>query len=155
MPQLDVKDFYFGAVLSKLFETRKEVNLFLVQSPEKTSRVYKIMADYADDFSIFAKYRTKRATSSNDYESWAFKLTKNELAIINEYLSKKEKLSLALVCGVSASNKSHLCILYENDIKKILDVGISFTIGREKNKQKYRILSGWKELMKISTSRLY
>jgi len=153
MPKLQESDFYFGAVLATLFKKGEGVNLFLVQQETK-SRVYKIMADHTnpDDFFIFAKYRTEH----NGSGSWYFNFTENEQAIIREYLCNDGRLSLALVCGASAPSTSCLCILYEDEIRQIFDVGkMSITVSRKKYKRNFYIPIGGGKSIEIPYKRLY
>ncbi|MBT1248690.1 hypothetical protein [Thermosipho sp. 1244] len=152
MANLKVADFYYGSVLSMLFNAG--LTPTLIESSEER-RIYKFSVD-SGDILLFIKYRTKpNKTKDPDYKSWSFSLTKEDRVKIKQFLNDK-LLRLVLVLGMEKLNKSELAILEPEDIKLIIiSEKESFTITRRKNERAFRlILNGSrKNSLKIPTNR--
>jgi hypothetical protein len=152
MANLKIADFYYGSVLSMLFNAGLVPTL--IEGSEER-RIYKLTMNEGDVL-LFIKYRTKpNKTKNPDYKSWLFCLTEDDKLKIEE-LSKENSLKFVLVLGMEKLNDSELAILEPDEIKFIINSGKdSFTITRKKNERAFRIIldGSRKNSLKIPTSR--
>lgn len=139
MSKLKVADFYYGAILSLLFNNK--VTPALVESGEDR-QVYDFTTNHID-FRLFVKYRAERTSlKSEEYYSWTFTLL-NDYKEITGYINDGYNVLLALVCGNSDLKDSELAILQADDIAKILSLEKkSITISRKKRERSFRIAVG-------------
>ena len=96
MSKIQVADFYYGAVLSMLFNNH--ITPALVEGDEKR-QVYNLTTNTGES-RLFIKYRAdKQDTKSKGYNSWTFNLSDRDKAEVQTYLDEGYNLVLALVCG--------------------------------------------------------
>lgn len=87
MSKFKVADFYYGAVLSILFN--RGIAPALVES-NNDRQVYDFATDNGD-FRLFIKYRALGRKGKNpDYRSWQFILTDDDLNKIYEYMEENQ-----------------------------------------------------------------
>lgn len=153
MSKIKVADFYYGAVLSMLFN--KHINPALVESNDDR-QVYDLTTNNGD-CRLYIKYRTdKQNTKTSNYNSWQFIFTKSEVDELKEYISKRYNLSIALVCGLDGLRDSEIAVLDKGQIEEILSLNkLSITISRKKNERAYRIaIGGGRDLsIQVKTNR--
>lgn len=139
MSKLKAADFYYGAVLSTLFNNH--INPALIEGGDDR-QVYDFTTDKGD-FRMFVKYRAEnKKTKRHDYFSWDFNLV-NDIDEIKSYISAGKKLVLFLVCGMENLKDSELAILDEDDLTELFELGKNtITISRKKNEKAYRIAIG-------------
>lgn len=140
MARIKVADFYYGAVLSMLFNNH--INPALLES-SADRQVYDLLTNKGD-LRLFIKYRADRQkTNTPDYYSWVFTLTGNDIIEISNYLEAGHNLVLALVCGVAGLSESEIALLDKNEIRQIIELQkSSVTISRRKNERSFRIAVG-------------
>lgn len=138
MSKITQADFYFGAALSMLFNY--SMIPALVEGGDKR-RIYKVITN-KEKYEIFMKYRTAPATDNNEYSSWQFIFSFDEITEIKKLLGKEFKI--LLVCGKEKLNTSEIVVLNEEDVRKcLIDSGKNnFTIGRKKHEKAFRISMG-------------
>ncbi len=140
MSKIKVADFYYGAVLSMLFN--KHFNPALVESDD-TRQIYDLTTN--NGFCrLYIKYITDRLNSrTEDYNSWQFVFTPDEIDELKDYINRDFNLSMALVCGVQGLANSEIAVLDKKEIKELLRLDKkSITISRKKNERAYRISIG-------------
>lgn len=140
MSKIKIADFYYGAVLSMLFNNR--IIPALVEGDDDR-QVYD-MTTNKGSYRLFIKYRAdKQSVKTPDYNSWVFTLTDTDKKEIQSYIDNSYNLVLALVCGVSGLNDSEIAVLDKDQIRQILGLGKnSITISRKKSEHAYRISIG-------------
>lgn len=140
MSKFKVADFYYGAVLSMLFN--RGIAPALVES-NNDRQVYDFTTNNCD-FRLFIKYRALGRKGKNpDYRSWQFIFTDDDLNKIYEYIEENQNLLLALVCGDENLNKSELAVMNFKETQKCLgNKKTSFTISRIKGEKAFRISMG-------------
>ncbi|MDU0331049.1 hypothetical protein RW092_12720 [Paenibacillus sp. 3LSP] len=140
MAKIKVADFYYGAVLSMLFN--KHINPALLESNDDR-QIYDLTTNKGD-LRLFIKYRADRQkTKTPDYYSWLFTLTESDIQEIISYLDAGHNLVVALVCGVAGLSESEIALLNKDEIKQIIDLQkSSITISRRKNERAFRIAVG-------------
>lgn len=155
MAKLKEADFYYGAVLSALFNNG--ICPMLIEGGADR-QVYDFTADHAE-FRLFVKYRSiPIGTKTDGYESWQFNFSANDLQELTQYISEKQHLSLGLVCGMEQFNESEFAVLHKEDIQKILDAGkSSLTISRRAGERAFRVAMGGgrDQAMQIKANRWY
>lgn len=139
MSKIKVADFYYGAVLSMLFNSH--IKPALVEGDDDR-QVYDFTTNDAE-FRLFIKYRSeKQSTITDDYNSWVFSLTENDKREILGYIDSTN-LVVALVCGVVGLGESEIAVLNKDEIKQIIDLQkTSISISRRKNERAFRISIG-------------
>jgi len=159
MAKFKMADFYYGSVLSMLFNNniRNNIRPALVEGDDDR-RVYDLTTNDGS-YKLFIKYRGKRHYSVNSgYRSWQFTFTSKDINEIFEYINNQHNLLLALVCGEKRLKDSELAVLNRDDIIKCgLGNGrTSLTISRVKNEKAFRISTGGgrENAIKIPSSRL-
>lgn len=140
MSKLKVADFYYGSVLSLLFNSN--IKPVLVEG-DADRQVYDFTTNDVE-FRLFIKYRADRQnTKSEDYNSWVFTLTENDRKEILNYIEQGYNLMVALVCGVAGLADSEIAVLNKEEIKQIIDLEkSSITISRKKKEHSFRISIG-------------
>ena len=155
MAKLREADFYYGAVLSTLLN--KGFRPALIEGGDDR-QVYDFTTDDRE-FRMFIKYRsTPIDTKTEDYFSWQFILTDNDLAEINQYLQSGKEFSLGLVCGAESLKDSLYAVLRNDQIEQLLEQGkTNFTISIRKRERYFRIpISGGRsEAIRVKASDLY
>lgn len=157
MSRLRTADFYYGCVLSMLFNNRDGgIVPILVKSSEER-RVYNFSTDEGDVV-LFIKYRSNcNKTKKQDYKSWAFTLTDDDVKKIKEYTNMENKaLRLALVLGMANLHESELAILYPEEVDVLIESCKGhFTITRQKKERAFRIImkGSRKNSLRIPTNR--
>lgn len=140
MSKIKVADFYYGAVLSMLFNNN--INPALVEGNDDR-QVYDLTTD-TGVCRLFIKYRAnKQDTKTPDYNSWVFVVTDSDKKEMVDYLHSGYNLLLALVCGVTGISGSEIAVLDKYQIEELIGLGKnSITISRKKNERAYRISVG-------------
>lgn len=140
MSKIKVADFYYGAVLSMLFNNH--INPALVEGDDNR-QVYDLTTD-TGDCRLFIKYRAnKQDTKTQDYNSWLFVITESDKNEMLDYINNGYNLILALVCGVEGLSNSEIAVLDKSQIEELVRMGKnSITISRKKNERSYRISVG-------------
>jgi len=140
MSKIKVADFYYGAVLSLLFNNN--IVPALVEGNDDR-QVYDFTTNNID-FRLYIKYRSKCYTgTTGEYRSWQFSFSKEDLEEITDYLKGGYNLQLALGCGTDGLNGSELAVLNSEDIRKCFVSGkTSITISRAKGERAFRISIG-------------
>ncbi len=140
MSKIKVADFYYGAVLSMLFNSH--INPAMVESDDNR-QVYDLTTD-TGECRLFIKYRAdKQDIKTPDYNSWLFTLTDRDKQEIIEYLANGYNLVIALVCGIKGLVDSEIAVLDKDEVHNLLDLDKnSITISRKKNERAYRISVG-------------
>lgn len=153
MSKIKVADFYYGAVLSMLFNNH--INPALVEGDDDR-QVYDLTTD-TGECRLFIKYRAdKQDTKTLDYNSWLFTFTDSDKSEIQRYIEGGYNLLLALVCGVEGLSNSEIAVVDKDQIKQLNSLGkSSITISRKKNERAYRISvgGGRENAMQIKTNR--
>ncbi|WP_425059019.1 hypothetical protein SCACP_36680 [Sporomusa carbonis] len=154
MANFNVADFYYGAVLSKLFNNN--ILPALVEGDDDR-QIYKLTTNDGE-YRLFIKYRAKsRPGVHGQYRSWQFTFTSEDIDEIFGYISDGHNLLMALVCGEEGFNGSELAVLDRDDITQCLGGGkTSLTISRAKGEKAFRISMGGgrKNAIKIPSNRL-
>ncbi|MDD2496893.1 MAG: hypothetical protein PHY90_01975 [Desulfitobacteriaceae bacterium] len=136
-------DFYFGAILSVLLN--KKYTPVLLEGNEDR-QIYSITTNKEEDFILYLKYRSAPLTYTNDYKSWQFMFTQDEINFFSDNFSKSNNLKIALLCGARELNKSEIVVINTNEIQSIIfngdSIKYSITIGREKHARNFRISRG-------------
>lgn len=153
MSKIKVADFYYGAVLSMLFNNH--INPALVEGDDDR-QVYDLTTD-TGECRLFIKYRAdKQDTKTLDYNSWLFAFTDSDKSEIQSYIESVYNLLLALVCGVEGLSNSEIAVVDKDQVKQLNGLGkSSITISRKKNERAYRISvgGGRENAMQIKTNR--
>lgn len=140
MSKLKETDFYYGAVLSTLFNNG--ICPMLIEGGNDR-QVYDFTTDY-EDFRLFVKYRsTGRQGAKDGYMSWQFSLTDQDIKELKQYVDDDRHLSLGLICGDQPLNKSQYAVLHKEEIKKVLAANKeSLTLSRKKGERAFRLSLG-------------
>lgn len=140
MSKIKVADFYYGAVLSMLFN--KHLNPALVESDDDR-QIYDLTTN-SGDCRLYIKYRADKLNNrTEDYNSWQFVFTGSEIDELIDYIENNHNLSMALVCGVAGLSDSEIAVLDKTQIEEILSLNKrSITISRRKKERAYRISLG-------------
>ena len=140
MSKIKVADFYYGAVLSMLFN--RHVNPALVESDDNR-QIYDLTTNNGS-CRLYIKYRADRIrTKTEDYNSWQFGFSQSEIDELKNYMNSNINLSMALVCGVEGLSESEIAVLDKKEINELLKLDKkSITISRKKNERAYRISLG-------------
>lgn len=93
MSKIKVADFYYGAVLSMLFNNH--ITPALVEADD-SRQVYDLTTN-TKECRLFIKYRAyKQNTKKQDYNSWVFSLTDDDKKEIQYYIDNGYNLCLHL-----------------------------------------------------------
>lgn len=140
MSKIKIADFYYGAVLSMLFNNH--INPALVEGDDDR-QVYDLTTN-TGECRLFIKYRAnKQNTKTQDYSSWLFVITDSDKEEMLSYIDNGYNLVLTLVCGVSGLSDSEIAVLDKFQIEELIKLGkSSITISRKKNERAYRISVG-------------
>lgn len=153
MSKMKTADFYYGAVLSMLFNSN--IKPALVEGDDDR-QVYDLTTN-TGECRLFIKYRAdKEKRKTEDYNSWVFNLTESDKQEILSYINNGFNLVLALVCGVAGLSDSEIAVIDTAQIEELLTLGKnSITISRKKNERAFRISvgGGRENAMQIKTDR--
>lgn len=154
MAKLKAADFYYGAVLSILFNNR--INPAIVQGGEDR-QVYDFATNNGE-FRLFIKYRTnKKAVKKEDYYSWNFVFSDSDKEEIKDYIKQGCNLFVALLCGVDELSNSEIMILNKDEIIELIETKSksSLSVSRQKGERAFRISvgGGRSKAMQIKTNR--
>ncbi len=153
--RLKMADFYYGAVLSSLFNAG--IRPALIEGGE-SRRVYEFTTDQGD-FRLFVKYRSNPLDNTKvNYTSWQFVFSDDEVKELRKYVEDKKHLSVALVCGCEHMRLSELAVLHKEEVQKILGAGKnSITISRRKGEKAFRVSvgGGRSDALQVKANRLY
>lgn len=117
---MDIKkrDFYYGALLSKLIESgfapailEKELN---------EGRLYTVTNDFGTYY-IFMKYIYEGNKNARQETRWNFMVTQSEIEFIKEH--REKNLVIALICGNKNLQGSRAAFLSYDDFKKTIGIG--------------------------------
>lgn len=155
MSKLKEADFYYGAVLSTLFNNG--ICPMLIEGGNDR-QVYEFTTD-EKDFRLFVKYRSAgRPGAKEGYMSWQFVFSTKDLDELEHYVADAKHLSLGLVCGANGLSESQYAVLHKEDIEKVLAAGKgSLTLSRMKGEHAFRLsLGGGRDgAERIPSNRLY
>jgi len=154
MSKLKTADFYYGAVLSTLFNNG--ITPMLIEGGTNR-QVYDFITD-STEFRLFVKYRSSGRDGENGYKSWQFVFSSNDIAEIKQFISEGRNLSIGLVCGTKGLNDSEFAVLHCDEICLLLNSGKkSITISRIKGEKAFRLSigGGRDNAIKIPSNRLY
>ncbi|QAT48618.1 hypothetical protein EQM14_01810 [Caproiciproducens sp. NJN-50] len=153
MSKMKIADFYYGAVLSMLFNSH--IKPALVEGDDDR-QIYDLTTN-TGECRFFIKYRAdKENRKTEDYSSWVFNLTNSDKQEILSYIDNGYNLVLALVCGVAGLSDSEIAVIDKDQIKELLALGkSSITISIKKGEHAFRISvgGGRENAMKIKTNR--
>jgi len=124
-------DFYYGAVLSNLFN--RNVTPVLIES-DANRQIYDITTNN-NSYLLYLKYRSNKTnTKTKGYKSWQFSFSEGEIIELKQMLNKKINLQIVLICGVKKLSQSEIAVIGREEIEKLIRLGKrSFTISRQKN----------------------
>lgn len=155
MSKLKEADFYYGAVLSTLFNNG--ICPMLIEGG-KDRQVYEFSTDYKD-FRLFVKYRSSGREGAKDgYMSWQFVLSEQDIKELKKYIADSRHLAVGLVCGADMLNESQYAVLNKDDIDQVLAADKkSLTLSRKKGERAFRLsLGGGRDsAYLIPSNRLY
>ena len=155
MSKFKEADFYYGAVLSALFNNG--ISPMLLEGG--TDRQVYNFTTNATDFRLFIKYRSEgRAGAKDGYISWTFVFSYEDVTELKKYIADSQHLSLGLVCSMKQFNDSEYVVLHKEEIQEIFDAGkTSLTVSRKKGEKAFRIsMGGGREnSMSVPSNRLY
>ena len=137
MAEIKMCDYYYGAVLSNLFN--HNVAPALIENGDKR-RVFSFTTNNTE-FTLFVKYSSKAVTNNvnNGFRSWKFVLT-DDYQKISEYLSNNSNVLLALVCATEELKGSELALLDSSELRQLIATSkSSINISRRKNERYYTI----------------
>ncbi len=140
MSKLKEADFYYGAVLSTLFNNG--ISPMLIEGGNDR-QVYDFTTD-CKNFRLFVKYRSSgREGAKNGYMSWQFTFSDQDIKELKQYIVDDRHLSLGLVCGDETLNKSQYAVLHKEEIIKVLEAEKeSLTLSRMKGERAFRLSLG-------------
>jgi hypothetical protein len=138
MTKLKVADFYYGAVLSMLFNQGIMKPALIEGNDDR--QVYDFTTNPGNEYRLFMKYRAEQQDKkSPDYNSWSFNITGDHQELKN-YIEKGYNVVLALVCRSKDLAKSELVLLNKEQILQIINAGkMTFTVKWKKRGKYYRI----------------
>lgn len=155
MAKLMEFDFYYGAVWSTLLNNG--VCPVLIEGG-CDRQIYRITTDEKETL-LFVKYRSSpNDTKKEDYFSWSFVFSDNDLRELNDLLKSEREFSLGLVCGANKLNQSQYVVLDRKDIRELFSQGkTSLTVSRKKNERYFRVSigGGRDNSLKIKANRIY
>lgn len=153
MSKIKTADFYYGAVLSMLFNNK--VVPALVEGGDDR-QVYGFTTDRTENI-LFVKYRSKKGdTKKKNYSSWQFNMTANDLKEIKGYIDGGSNILLTLVCGSKKLSNSEIAVLDKEEILELMRLGKkSINISRIKGEHSFRVSIGGsrEDAMKIKCNR--
>ena len=137
MSKMKIADFYYGAVLSMLFNSH--IKPALVEGDDDR-QIYDLTTN-TGECRLFIKYRAdKEKRKTEDYSSWVFNLTDSDKQEILSYIDNGYNLVLALVCGVAGLSDSEIAVIDKDQIKELLALGkSSITISIKKGEHAFRV----------------
>lgn len=144
MSRVKMADFYYGAVLSVLFNNKSDAKITpAIVEGDDDRQIYDFTTDNTE-FKLFIKYRAdKQDIKTDEYNSWLFSLTPKDKKEILEYIDKGYNFVFALMCGCKNFSESEIALLDKDQIKEIIDLNkMSITISRKKGEHKFRISKG-------------
>lgn len=146
MSKVRTADFYYGAVLSVLFNNKSNGSITpAIVEGDDDRQVYDFTTDNIQ-FRLFVKYRADKQQKDNDteYQSWLFTFTENDRNEIQSYINDKDcNLIIALMCGSKNLTESEIALLDKEQIEEIIALNkTSITISRKKGERDFRISKG-------------
>ena len=140
MSKIKVSDFYYGAVLSMLFN--RHISPALVESDDDR-QVYDLTTNKGN-YRLYIKYRKdKQKIKTTSYNSWQFAFSENEIDELKSYIKQNLNFAIALVCGVKALGDSEIAVLDSKQIEDIIRLGKkSISLSKKKNEKAYRVSLG-------------
>ena len=152
MSKIKVSDFYYGAVLSMLFN--RHISPALVESDDDR-QVYDLTTNKGN-YRLYIKYRKDKQKNKNtSYNSWQFAFSENEIDELKSYIKQNINFAMALVCGVKALGDSEIAVLDSKQIEEIIGLGKkSISLSKKKNEKAYRVSlgGGRDDAMQIKTN---
>lgn len=140
MSKLKETDFYYGAVLSTLIN--QGICPALVESGQDR-QIYDFTTD-EKEFRLFVKYRSHPIpTKSEDYSSWQFTFSPNDITELKHFLTLDKHLCVGLVCGKEKLGDSEYAVIYKEELGQLFEAGKkSLTISRKTGERYFRISVG-------------
>lgn len=113
---LTKKDFYYGALLSRLMKTG---SVPAIIESDESHRVYSLTNDNGE-FNLYIKYSSKPSLSKNQ-KRWNFYFTDNEVITLKKSdLFEKDKYIFAFICGEENFIKSQIAFLTYDELRKAI-----------------------------------
>lgn len=144
MAKFVVADFYYGAVLSRLFNNYEKKFIPALVENNESRQVYEFTLNNGE-YRMFIKYRRSPQHDNRDgYRSWHFVFSGKEIEELFNYLKdEKRLLLLVLVCGTKDFKSSEIAVLHPEEINQYFSTGrTTLTISRKKNERQFRISVG-------------
>lgn len=139
MAKLKAADFYYGAVLSLLFNNH--IKPALIEGGE-SRQIYDFTTNNTE-FRLFTKYRAdKNATKKENYNSWTFTFTDSDKDEIAQYINENHNLIIGMVCGSKNLSQSEIIFIDKDEILRLLETKSSLNISRMKGEHAFRISTG-------------
>lgn len=155
MARLTESDFYYGSILSMLFNNG--ICPMLIEGGADR-QVYSFTTNQ-EDFRLFLKYRSfAAATKNDDYQSWQFVFSDADIEELRRFIAEDTHLSLGLVCGMKELKKSEYAVLHKEELLELLDAGkTSVTVSRKTGEKNFRVSvgGGRANAMQIPANRKY
>ncbi len=154
MADLKESDFFYGAVISTLLNNK--ICPALIEGG-KDRQVYDFTTN-EKDFRLFVKYRSAPNTENNDYSSWQFNFSKNDIEELQQYIKLNKELSVELICGKSLLSKCQYAVLHKDEINVIFGKGkSSVTVSLKSREHNFRISigGGRGNALQVPRKRLY
>jgi len=139
MAEIKMCDFYYGAVLSNLFN--RNIVPALIENGDKR-RVYSFTTDNTE-FTLFVKYASKiNSKNSNGFRNWKFVLSDDYIKISEclDNIDNNGNVLLALVCATEELKDSELALLDSSELRQLIATKKpTINISRKKNERYYKI----------------
>ena len=145
MANMAKSDFYYGAVLSKLFTSNKEHKPAIIEEDEQKNdrRVFRILTDPNHLYILRTHMSSNPRLLKKGSTSWTFQITNDEVEKIRTTSEDNVKTIIAVVLldKKSLENSSVVYFNFKHFEAKGMfsetDKGISFTIRKEQDKNDY------------------
>ena len=152
-----VADFYYGAVLSRLFNNYEQKFIPALVENNESRQVYEFTINNGE-YRMFIKYRSHPNVYHDRHRSWQFVFSGKDIEELFKYLEdEKRLLLLVLVCGTKDFKSSEIAVLHPEEINQYFSTGrTTLTISKKKNERQFRISvgGGRNNSIKIPTNRL-
>lgn len=138
MATIKESDFYYGAILSSLFNGG--ICPTIVEGGEDR-QIYDFMND-SKEFRLFLKYRSNGKDIIGG-TSWTFTFTNQDVEELKKFVESDRCFAVGLICGCSKLSESEYAIITKEEISSILNMGKrSLTINRKKKEKMFRVHVG-------------
>lgn len=139
MAKLKKEHFCYGAVLSAIMEYNPDSSFVLLQSQNKSRKIFKIQTNTSKECVIFFKYNFKKEKESN--QGWSFKFSDNDKELLKSYYDKKIPVFIYLVCGVNKLLNSEVAVLRYEEFNEV-STKTGITINKKKSGHNFFLYRG-------------